>query len=66
MARDLRSGQLHPGVLPHVLLGVVTIDLPGGGVGAHRRPQAEPGQQHKDKRKADGGQPAAMPTRPSL
>jgi hypothetical protein len=26
MARDLGAGQLDPGVLPHILLGAVTID----------------------------------------
>jgi hypothetical protein len=66
MAGRLGSGQLDPGVLPDVLLGAVTIDLPGGGVGAHRRPQAEPGQQHQHHGKPEGGQPAAMPSRPPL
>jgi hypothetical protein len=66
MAGRLGPGQLHPGVLPYVLLGAVTIDLPCGGIGPKRRPQAEPGLQHQHQRKSDGGQPAAIPTRPPL
>ena len=66
MPCELRVGQRHPGVLPHVLFGAVTIDLTRGDVGPYGRPQAEPGQQHQDGREPDGGYPATMSARPPL
>jgi hypothetical protein len=61
MAGDLGSGQLYPGLLPHVLLGAVTVDLLCGGI---RRPALGADGPTPDYELA-GGQPDLESEQPS-